>query len=53
MFFGRERNLNIRVVIKQYKGTNKEAIMSEIKIFTRLANLEKEKSGNDIVEVIH
>jgi hypothetical protein len=39
VFFGREKNLRIRVVVKQYKGSHKHAITCEIKIFTLLAKL--------------
>ena len=40
------------MVLKQYKGINKKAILREIKIFTLLENLKKELSGNDLVSVI-
>ena len=53
VFFGRESSLKIRVVLKQYKGTNKKAILREIKIFTLLENRKKELSGNDLVSVIN
>ena len=42
VFFGREKNLKIRVVVKQYKGANKKAILSEIKIFTLLHEVAKD-----------
>lgn len=53
VFFGREKSLKIRVVLKQYKGQNKKSILSEIKIFTLLENLKKEMSGSEIVSVIN
>jgi hypothetical protein len=53
VFFGRESSLKIRVVLKQYKGTNKKAILREIKIFTLLENRKKELSGNDLLSVIN
>jgi hypothetical protein len=40
------------VVLKQYMGSNKKAIIREMKIFTLLENLKKELSGNDLVSVI-
>ena len=39
VFFGREKNLGIRIVVKQYKGSNRHSIKSEIKIFTLLSDL--------------
>jgi hypothetical protein len=33
-------------------GSNKKAILREMKIFTLLENLKKELSGNDLVSVI-
>jgi hypothetical protein len=33
-------------------GSNKKAIIREMKIFTLLENLKKELSGNDLVSVI-
>jgi serine/threonine protein kinase len=53
VFFGRESSLRIRVVLKQYKGVNKKAIIREMKIFTLLENLKKELSGNDLGCVIN
>jgi hypothetical protein len=53
VFFGREKKLKIRVVIKQYKGNSRQAIMCEIKIFTLLANLKKEQAGRELVGVIN
>lgn len=41
IFFGREKNLKIRVVVKQYSGGKKNAVMTEIKIFTLLENLKR------------
>lgn len=40
------------MVLKQYMGSNKKAIIREMKIFTLLENLKKELSGNDLVSVI-
>ena len=48
VFFGREKNLNIRVVLKQYIGPKKKSIMTEIKIFTKLENIKKENCGDDL-----
>lgn len=52
VFFGREKKLNIRVVIKQYKGNSRKAIICEIKIFTLLANLKKDQGGRELVGLI-
>ena len=53
VFFGREKSLKIRVVLKQYKGYDKKSILREIKIFTLLENLKKEMAGNDLGSVIN
>ena len=53
VFFGRESVLRIRVVLKQYKGIQKKAILREIKIFTLLENLKKELSGNYLISVLN
>ena len=53
VFFGREKSLKIRVVLKQYKGGNKKSILREIKIFTLLENYKKSQTGNDLVSVIN
>ena len=53
VFFGRDATLMIRVVLKQYIGTKKKSIMSEIKIFTLLENVRQEQSGNDLANVIN
>jgi hypothetical protein len=36
VFFGREKNMKIRVVVKQYRGKMLNAIKIEMKIFTLL-----------------
>ena len=43
VFFGRESDLGIRVVLKQYK-LNLNGMFREIKIFTEL---EREKNGEE------
>lgn len=53
VFFGREKNLKIKVVLKKYSGKKKKAILKEIKIFTLLENLKKNIAGNDLGSVIN
>jgi len=53
VFFGRDATLLIRVVLKQYIGTKKKSIMSEIKIFTLLENVRQEQTGSDLANVIN
>jgi serine/threonine protein kinase len=53
VFFGREKSLKIRVVLKQYKGSDRKSILSEIKIFTLLESLKKEESGSELLQVIN
>ena len=52
MFFGREAELKIRVVLKQYHGNKKRAILAEIKIFTLLEKLKKNQAGCDLIKVL-
>lgn len=53
MFFGREKTLGIRVVLKQYVGLQRKAIMSEIKIFTLLESLRKNAAGSELVNALN
>jgi len=48
VFFGRERNLGVRVVLKQYLNSKKKASMAEIKIFTRLEQLRQQRAGTEL-----
>ena len=41
VFFGRETNLSIKVVLKQYK-TNLKGLYRELKLFTELERLKHE-----------
>ena len=45
VFFGRETNLGIRVVLKQYKS-NLHGIFREIKIFTEIERNKEESKPN-------
>jgi len=45
VFFGRESTLGIRVVLKQYNGTKKRAILKEVKVFT-LLEVRRQKNIN-------
>jgi len=53
VFFGREKSLGIRVVLKQYIGTKKKSIMAEIKVFTLLESLRQQNPGTELVAVIN
>ena len=51
VFFGREPNLGIKVVLKQYKR-DLRGIHREIKIFTELERLKKQDRPNSISKII-
>jgi serine/threonine protein kinase len=52
VFFGRDATLLIRVVLKQYAGVKKKAIMTEVKVFTLLEQARQQESGNDLANVL-
>ena len=49
VFFGRETNLGIRVVLKQY-SSNLHGIFREIKIFTELERKKEDGSNDDLYQ---
>jgi serine/threonine protein kinase len=53
VFFGREKSLGVRVVLKQYVGSKKKSIMAEIKVFTLLESLRQQTPGTELVKVIN
>jgi serine/threonine protein kinase len=48
VFFGRETSLGIRVVLKQFSKMERKAMLSEVKIFTRLDNLRNQMADNKL-----
>ena len=52
VFFGREKMLNLRVVLKQFDCDNRDGLLSEIKVFSLLANTFKKKTGDELMQVI-
>ena len=52
VFFGKEKNLNIRVVIKQFSGVNESAFVNQIKLFSRLENELEKQNRHNIVKVL-
>ena len=47
IFFGREPNLGIKVVVKQYKN-DLRGIFREIRIFTEIERLKKNKKMQEL-----
>ena len=47
VFFGREPNLGIKVVVKQYKN-DLRGIFREIRIFTEIERLKKNKKMQEL-----
>lgn len=51
VFFGREATLQIRVVLKQYTGSGKKSILSEIKVLSLFEEARIKQSGSDLANV--
>ena len=52
VYFGREASLGIRVVLKQFIGSDKSSFVSEIKVFSLIESLRNEQSGGELKHVI-
>jgi len=52
VFFGREKTLGIRVVLKQYKAIESSSFLSEIKIFSHLEKIRNERAGNQLANML-
>ena len=51
VFFGRETDMGVRVVLKQYKGEAFDGIFRELKMFTYMENRKNSQLDQDIAEV--
>lgn len=51
IFFGREKTLNIRVVVKQFSGVQRKQIAQEIKVLSEIEKLRRANTGSMILEV--
>lgn len=52
VFFGREKTLGVRVVLKQFAGSRRKASVTELKIFTQLEGLRQQQTGNELSLVL-
>lgn len=52
VFFGRELQLGLRTVVKQYTDKKRKSAATEIKIFTQLEKLRNLTSGRELDKVV-
>lgn len=51
-FFGRERNLNVRVIIKQYTGNHNDGIIKEIQLYSLLEVMIEKQTRQDVNKIL-
>jgi len=52
VFFGRELQLGLRVVVKQYTALKKKQSLAEIEVFTELEKIRAQQAGTKLSLVI-
>ena len=53
MFFGRETNTGVKVVVKQYTMHKFRGIFREIKVFTHLEKFKNSEQGNVLRDILN
>jgi len=53
VFFGREKTLGIRVVVKQFSGSKRRQIAHEIKVLSEFERFRQTNVGNQLVKALN